>query len=148
MLGTGRNTAVTPTAGGQKFVILQSRSQTPTGSGISNNTIQPPQTQILPTSTNPQPQQQIKVAQAAAVQQPKPHIAQQQTTAITKRVVVCVANNTHTNTTIVSQVNRLNSFNYRWKIFIQPFLRFTFACEIHLVRIYLKSIFLCHKNDF
>ncbi|XP_043284021.1 transcription initiation factor TFIID subunit 6-like isoform X2 [Venturia canescens] len=106
MLGTGRNPAATPTAGGQKFVILQSRSQTPTGSGISSNAIQPSQTQNLQTSTNPQAQQQIKVAQTTATQQPKPHLAQQTITTIPKRVVVCVANNSHTNTTtIVSQAN-------------------------------------------
>lgn len=103
MLGTSRNATGTSTTGGQKFVILQSRSQTPTISNI-NTTIntsaiqQQPQTQQpqQPQQQQQQPQQQqIKLAQTNVTQQ-KAHVQ----SSTPKLVVVCMPTSSHTNTSV------------------------------------------------
>lgn len=106
MLGTSRNATGNSTTGGQKFVILQSRSQTPTISNI-NTTIntgaiqqqQQPQTQSQqPQQQQQQPQQQqqqIKLAQTNVAQQ-KTHVQ----SSTPKLVVVCMPTSSHTNTSV------------------------------------------------
>ncbi|XP_014611628.1 PREDICTED: transcription initiation factor TFIID subunit 6-like isoform X1 [Polistes canadensis] len=93
MLNTSR-TANTTTAGGQKYVILQPRSQTPTASNINSGTIQQSQTQQ---------HQQVKIAQNNVNSQ-KPHMQN----VAPKLVVVCMPNSNHTNTTITQQANMTN----------------------------------------
>ncbi|XP_015186868.1 PREDICTED: transcription initiation factor TFIID subunit 6-like isoform X1 [Polistes dominula] len=93
MLNTTR-TANTTTAGGQKYVILQPRSQTPTASNINSSTIQQSQTQQ---------HQQVKIAQNNVNSQ-KPHLQN----VAPKLVVVCMPNSNHTNTTITQQANMTN----------------------------------------
>jgi len=103
MLGS-RNATGTSSTGGQKFVILQSRSQTPTISNI-NTTIntsaiqqqQQPQTQQSqqPQQQQQQPQQQIKLPQTNAAQQ-KAHVQ----SSTPKLVVVCMPASGHTNTSV------------------------------------------------
>ncbi|XP_063977607.1 transcription initiation factor TFIID subunit 6-like isoform X2 [Diachasmimorpha longicaudata] len=88
-----RNPGVSPVSTGPKYVIVQSRSQTPTGAQQ-----QPP--------TNPQSQgqpnpQQIKITQSTIQQKP-------QQTAPPKLVVVCMQNSSHTSTTTMSQVTTIN----------------------------------------
>ncbi|XP_066581303.1 transcription initiation factor TFIID subunit 6-like isoform X2 [Prorops nasuta] len=97
MLGASRAAAGTATSGGQKFVILQSRSQTPTASGISSNSIQQQQQQTQMQST--QQTQQIKLPQGSVQQ--KQHLQ----SATPKLVVVCMSSGSHTNTSTVSQSN-------------------------------------------
>lgn len=97
MLGTSRNASGTSAAGGQKFVILQSRSQTPTASNINTNAIQQQQSQA-PQQQPPLPQQQpppqqMKLAQTNVGQQ-KAHV-QNSTTK-----VVVVSASSHTNTSV------------------------------------------------
>ncbi|XP_014481851.1 PREDICTED: transcription initiation factor TFIID subunit 6-like isoform X2 [Dinoponera quadriceps] len=98
MLGASRSTSGTSAAGGQKFVILQSRSQTPTASNISTGTIQqqqqPSQTQ-QPQQQQQQQQQQVKLAQTNVGQQ-KAHVP----SSAPKLVVVCMPTSGHTNTTV------------------------------------------------
>lgn len=89
MLGTSRNASGTTATGGQKFVILQSRSQTPTASNISTGTLQQ--------QSQTQQQQQVKLTQANVGQQ-KAHIQ----SSTPKLVVVCMPTSSHTNT--VTQV--------------------------------------------
>lgn len=88
MLGTSRNASGTPATSGQKFVILQSRSQTPTASNINTGAIQQQQSQAQ------QPPQQVKLAQTNVGQQ-KAHVQSS-----TKVVVVCMAASSHTNTSV------------------------------------------------
>lgn len=97
MLGTSRNASGTSAASGQKFVILQSRSQTPTASNINTNTIQQPQAQQQqpPPLQQQQPSQQVKLAQTNVGQQ-KAHIQ----SSTTKVVVVCMSASSHTNTSV------------------------------------------------
>ncbi|KAM0728043.1 Transcription initiation factor TFIID subunit 6 [Formica fusca] len=102
MLGTSRNASGTSAAGGQKFVILQSRSQTPTASNINTNAIQQQQSQA-PQQQPPLPQQQpppqqMKLAQTNVGQQ-KAHV-QNSTTK-----VVVVSASSHTNTSVTQQAN-------------------------------------------
>lgn len=101
MLGASRSASGTSTTGGQKFVILQSRSQTPTASNISTGTIQQPQQQQQQSQTQQQQQQQqqVKLAQTNVGQQ-KTHVAG----SAPKLVVVCMPTSSHTNTT-VTQTN-------------------------------------------
>lgn len=94
MLGTSRTAGGTTTAGGQKFVILQSRSQTPTATNINSNTIQQQSQQ----QQQQQSQQQVKIAQTNVTQQ-KSHIQSN----TPKLVVVCMSSGSHSTTT-VSQV--------------------------------------------
>lgn len=85
MLGPNRNSTTTSSGGSQKFVILQSRPQTP-NANVGQST-----------------QQQVKINQSnVSVVQQKSHIQQNSGT---KLVVVCMANSGHTNTSTVSQVN-------------------------------------------
>jgi len=108
MLGTSRTATGTTTAGGQKFVILQSRSQTPTATNINTNistgTIQQQQQSQQQQhsqqqqSQQQQQQQQVKLAQANIGQQ-KAHVQ----TSAPKLVVVCMSTSGHTNT--VTQVS-------------------------------------------
>jgi len=106
MLGTSRTASGTATAGGQKFVILQSRSQTPTATNINTNistgTIQQQsqqqQSQQQQSQQQQQQQQQIKLTQANISQQ-KAHVQ----TSAPKLVVVCMSSSGHTNT--VTQVS-------------------------------------------
>lgn len=109
MLGTSRNATGTSAAGGQKFVILQSRSQTPTISNINTtintNTIQQQQQTQAQTQQPQQPQQQqqqpqqqqqqIKLTQTNVSQQ-KTHIQ----SSTPKLVVVCMPASSHTNTSV------------------------------------------------
>lgn len=91
MLGTSRAAGGTTAAGGQKFVILQSRSQTPTATNINTNAIQQqPQQQ-----QQQQSQQQVKIAQTNVTQQ-KTHIQSN----APKLVVVCMSSGTHSTTTV------------------------------------------------
>lgn len=92
MLGTSRTGNTTTTGGGQKFVILQSRSQTPTASNINSGTIQQQQSQTQ--------QQQVKIAQSNVNSQ-KPHLQN----VAPKLVVVCMSNSTHTNTSVTQVCN-------------------------------------------
>lgn len=94
MLGTSRTAGGTTTAGGQKFVILQSRSQTPTTTNINTNAIQQPQQQQQQQSQ----QQQVKLGQTNVTQQ-KAHIQSN----APKLVVVCMSSSSH-GTTTVTQV--------------------------------------------
>lgn len=97
MLGTSRTPGTNTTGGVQKFVILQSRSQTPT----ATCTIQQSQQQ-QPSQTQQQQQsqqQQVKISQTNVVQQ-KAHLQ----SSGAKLVVVCMSNSTHTSTTTISQV--------------------------------------------
>lgn len=95
MLGTSRASGGTTASGGQKFVILQSRSQTPTATNINTSAIQQ-QSQSQPQQ---QPsQQQVKIAQTNVAQQ-KTHIQSN----APKLVVVCMSSSNH-GTTTVSQV--------------------------------------------
>ncbi|XP_034945479.1 transcription initiation factor TFIID subunit 6-like isoform X2 [Chelonus insularis] len=98
VVGTNRNTSVASTGGGQKFVILQSRSQTPTSqttSAIQQQTTQSQQQQVQP--------QQIKVV----TNNPNIQKTQVQSNS-SKLVVVCMANTSHANTTSVAQVTTIN----------------------------------------
>lgn len=97
MLGASRGASGTSTAGGQKFVILQSRSQTPTAPNIGTGTIQ--QQQQSQTQQQQQ-QQQVKLAQTNVGQQ-KAHVPG----STPKLVVVCMPGSSHTNTTSVTQSN-------------------------------------------
>ncbi|XP_012154259.1 transcription initiation factor TFIID subunit 6 isoform X2 [Megachile rotundata] len=97
MLGTSRASGGTTTGGGQKFVILQSRSQTPTATNINTSAIQQ-QSQPQPQQQSSQ-QQQVKIAQSNVTQQ-KTHIQSN----ATKLVVVCMSSSNH-GTTTVSQGN-------------------------------------------
>ena len=102
MLGTSRSTTGSSATGGQKFVILQSRSQTPTISNI-NTTIntgsmqqqQQQQTQTQTQQPQQQQQQQIKLTQTNVAQQ-KTHVQ----SSTPKLVVVCMAASSHTNTSV------------------------------------------------
>lgn len=102
MLGTSRAAVGTPTSGGQKFVILQSRSQAATVANINSNTIQqqPSQQQQQQQQSQQQQsqQQQVKITQSNVVQQ-KTHMQSN----ASKLVVVCMPSSTH-GTTTVSQV--------------------------------------------
>lgn len=99
MLGASRSASGASTAGGQKFVILQSRSQTPTASNISTGAIQQQQQQQQPqTQQQQQQQQQVKLAQTNVGQQ-KAHVPN----STPKLVVVCMSASSHTNTTSVTQ---------------------------------------------
>ncbi|XP_032669531.1 transcription initiation factor TFIID subunit 6-like [Odontomachus brunneus] len=98
MLGASRSASGASTAGGQKFVILQSRSQTPTASNISTGTIQQQQQQQQPQTQQQQQQQQVKLAQTNVGQQ-KAHVPN----STPKLVVVCMPASSHTNTTSVAQ---------------------------------------------
>lgn len=92
MLGTSRTAGGTTTAGGQKFVILQSRSQTPTTTNINTNAIQQqPQQQQQQQSQ----QQQVKLGQTNVTQQ-KAHIQSN----APKLVVVCMSSSSHSTTTV------------------------------------------------
>ncbi|XP_015600707.1 transcription initiation factor TFIID subunit 6 isoform X2 [Cephus cinctus] len=102
MLGTSRGTGGSTTTGGQKFVILQSRSQTPTTPTTNPNPLQQSQQQH---------QQQIKFAQGSTGQQ-KQHISN----SAPKLVVVCMATNNHTNTTTISQAKSQNVFSTQQSI--------------------------------
>ncbi|XP_047362390.1 transcription initiation factor TFIID subunit 6-like isoform X2 [Vespa velutina] len=95
MLGTSRTGNTTTTGGGQKFVILQSRSQTPTASNINSGTIQQQQSQTQ--------QQQVKITQTNVNSQ-KPHLQN----VAPKLVVVCMSNSSHTNTSVTQQANMTN----------------------------------------
>ncbi|XP_029168957.1 transcription initiation factor TFIID subunit 6-like [Nylanderia fulva] len=106
MLGTSRNASGTP-APGQKFVILQSRSQTPTASNMNTSAIQQQQSQGQQQQQQQPPQQQqqpspqqVKLAQTNVGQQ-KAHVP----TSTTKVVVVCMAASNHTNTSVTQQAN-------------------------------------------
>lgn len=105
MLGASRNTTASTTTGAQKFVILQSRSQTPTSSVINSNAIQQQhhqqqqqhqqvQQQLL------QQQSQVKITQSNVGPQ-KTHLQN----SATKLVVVGMPNSSHCNTTNVAQVS-------------------------------------------
>ncbi|CAL1678732.1 unnamed protein product [Lasius platythorax] len=101
MLGTSRNASGTPATSGQKFVILQSRSQTPTASNINTGAIQQQQSQAQQQQQQPQqPPQQVKLAQTNVGQQ-KAHVQ----SSTTKVVVVCMAASSHTNTSVTQQAN-------------------------------------------
>lgn len=111
MLGTSRS-ANTSATGGQKFVILQSRSQTPTISNINTTintgTIQQQQTQTQ-TQQPQQPQQQQPQQQQQQVKLAQTNVAQQKThvqSSTPKLVVVCMSASSHTNTS-VTQVQSL-----------------------------------------
>lgn len=95
MFGTSRSTGGTTTGGGQKYVILQSRSQTPTVTNINTSAIQQQQPQ-----PQPQPQQQVKIAQTNVPQQ-KAHLQ----SSAPKLVVVCMAGSSHSTTTVTQQAN-------------------------------------------
>lgn len=95
MLGTSRSASGTSATGGQKFVILQSRSQTPTTSNINTSAIQQSQTQQQQQSQQQQPPQQVKLAQTNVSQQ-KAHVP----SSTTKLVVVCMSASSHTNTSV------------------------------------------------
>ncbi|KAG7207746.1 hypothetical protein KM043_009359 [Ampulex compressa] len=97
MLGTSRSAGGASAGGGQKFVILQSRSQTPTASNITSGTIQQQQSQ---SQQQQQQQQQVKIAQTNVAQQ-KTHL---QNTA-PKLVVVCMPSSSHSNTSVTQQAN-------------------------------------------
>ncbi|XP_011064426.1 PREDICTED: transcription initiation factor TFIID subunit 6-like isoform X2 [Acromyrmex echinatior] len=107
MLGTSRSTTGSSATGGQKFVILQSRSQTPTISNINTTintgSMQQQQQQQTQTQTQQpqqqQQQQQVKLTQTNVVQQ-KTHVQ----SSTPKLVVVCMAASSHTNTS-VTQTN-------------------------------------------
>ncbi|XP_072763266.1 transcription initiation factor TFIID subunit 6 isoform X2 [Anoplolepis gracilipes] len=104
MLGTSRSASGT-SATGQKFVILQSRSQTPTTSNINTNAIQQQQSQAQQQQQPPQQQpqqqpQQVKLAQTNVGQQ-KAHVP----SSATKVVVVCMSASSHTNTSVTQQAN-------------------------------------------
>ncbi|XP_015109441.1 transcription initiation factor TFIID subunit 6 isoform X2 [Diachasma alloeum] len=93
VVNAARNAGVSAASTGQKYVIVQSRSQTPTG--VQQ---QPP--------TNPQAQgqpnpQQIKITQSNIQQKPLQ-------TAAPKLVVVCMQNSSHTNTSTMSQVTTIS----------------------------------------
>lgn len=90
MLGTSRTAGGTTTAGGQKFVILQSRSQTPTATNINSNAIQQQSQQ-----QQQQQSQQVKIAQTNVTQQ-KSHIQSN----TPKLVVVCMSSGSHSTTTV------------------------------------------------
>lgn len=97
MLGTSRSASGTSATGGQKFVILQSRSQTPTASNINTSAIQQQQSQTQQQQQQPQqpPPQQVKLAQTNVSQQ-KAHVP----SSTTKLVVVCMSASSHTNTSV------------------------------------------------
>ncbi|GAB1868409.1 Transcription initiation factor TFIID subunit 6 [Camponotus japonicus] len=103
MLGTSRSASGTSATGGQKFVILQSRSQTPTASNINTSAIQQQQSQTQQQQQQPQqqqPPQQVKLAQTNVSQQ-KAHVP----SSTTKLVVVCMSASSHTNTSVTQQAN-------------------------------------------
>lgn len=101
MLGTSRSASGTSTTGGQKFVILQSRSQTPTASNINTSAIQQQQSQTQQQQQQQQPPpqqqqpQQVKLAQTNVGQQ-KAHVS----SSATKLVVVCMSASSHTNSSV------------------------------------------------
>ncbi|KAG5310841.1 TAF6 factor, partial [Acromyrmex insinuator] len=102
MLGTSRSTTGSSATGGQKFVILQSRSQTPTISNINTTintgSMQQQQQQTQTQTQQPQQQQQqqqVKLTQTNVVQQ-KTHVQ----SSTPKLVVVCMAASSHTNTSV------------------------------------------------
>jgi len=95
MLGTSRSASGTSATGGQKFVILQSRSQTPTASNINTSAIQQQQSQTQQQPQQQQPPQQVKLAQTNVSQQ-KAHVP----SSTTKLVVVCMSASSHTNTSV------------------------------------------------
>ncbi|XP_046746889.1 transcription initiation factor TFIID subunit 6-like isoform X1 [Diprion similis] len=88
ILGSGRG-GTTPTGGCQKFVILQSRSQTPT----MPNVVQTPGQQ--------QQQQQVKITQNSSSHQQKQHLQG----STPKLVVVCMPSSNQNVTTTVSQAS-------------------------------------------
>lgn len=101
VVGPGRNPTVTSTPGGQKYVILQSRSQTPTSTNIQQQ-----QHQQQPQQSQPgqqQSPQQIKVM-STNIQQ-KSQIQPNSS----KLVVVCMANTSHVTTPTVSQVSSVST---------------------------------------
>lgn len=102
MLGASRNASGTASTAGQKFVILQSRSQTPTASNINTGTIQ--QTQQSQSQTQQQqPQQQQQSQQQQQVKLAQTNVGQQKTHiqgSTPKLVVVCMPTSSHTNTAI------------------------------------------------
>jgi len=106
MLGTGRNTSGTAATSGQKFVILQSRSQTPTVSNINTSAIQQTQQPQQSQTQQQQPQQQQQAQQQQQQQQVKlaqTSVGQQKTHiqgSTPKLVVVCMPTSSHTNTSI------------------------------------------------
>lgn len=95
MLNPGRSSVPASTG---KYVILQSRPQTPTSSGITANLGQQQYVQ------NQQPQQ-VKITQSVPVQQ-IPYVQ----SPAPKVVMVCMPNSSHCVTTTVSQVNAKQTF--------------------------------------
>ncbi|XP_074115569.1 transcription initiation factor TFIID subunit 6 [Cotesia typhae] len=102
VVGPGRNPTVTSTPGGQKYVILQSRSQTPTSTNIQQQQHQQQQAQQSQPGQQ-QSSQQIKVM-STSIQQ-KSQIQPNSS----KLVVVCMANTSHVTTPTVSQVSSVST---------------------------------------
>ncbi|XP_033220472.1 transcription initiation factor TFIID subunit 6-like isoform X2 [Belonocnema kinseyi] len=92
MLNPGRSGGPASTG---KFVILQSRAQTPTSSGIVAS---PGQQQHAQQQQQQQQPQQVKITQGIPVQQ-KPHLH----SSAPKLVVVCMPNSSHSVTSTVTQ---------------------------------------------
>ena len=129
ILGAGRTVAGTPPGVGQKYVFLQSRSQTPTA-GQQQTTAQLPQ-QVQTQS------QQIKVAQVTNIQQTKSVLSQQTTTVVQKRVVVCMAPTNPVNTTIVAQVKSNKMYSNSLKRITIYLFRFDRWIQRQSLRVYL-----------
>ena len=92
MLNPGRSGGPSSTG---KFVILQSRAQTPTSSGVNANSGQQQHSQQ-------QQSQQVKITQGTTGQQ-KSHLQG----SAPKLVVVCMPNSGHSVTSTVTQVNNI-----------------------------------------
>lgn len=95
VVGATRNPTVTTTAARQNYVILQSRSQTPTGTSQQpqQTHVQVQQPQQTPVQVQPT-QQQIKVISTASSVQQKNQLQR----------LVGMPNPIHSNTTTISQV--------------------------------------------
>lgn len=107
MLGTSRSAAGTSSTSGQKFVILQSRSQTPTISNINTNAIQQQQQSQAQTQSQQQQQQQPQQQQQQQIKLTQSNVAQQKThvqSSTPKLVVVCMPATSHTNTSVTQVI--------------------------------------------
>lgn len=117
VVGGARTPTVSSSAGGQKFVILQSRSQTPTGTS-----------QQLPPTQVQQPQQQIKVVSATGTVQQKPQVQ----SGASKVVVVGMSNTSHSGATSISQASAVKITSLEKNIYKNYLLIMAYTYRIQL----------------